>query len=73
MEGCCLVLVHTSEIAELEEYLLSFVLRWRLVYNTPYDYIHTLAYYLYSEYEKPLIITKAIHISELFLMCINVV
>ena len=72
MEGCCLPLTYTAEIIELEKYLLSFVLRWGLVYNTPYDYIHELAYHLYSEYERALITTKAIEVSELLLMCINV-
>lgn len=69
MEGSsCEVMVYTSEIADLEKYLLGFILKWRLEYTTPFEYIQLLTHHLYNN--ENTIIEKAVQISELLLICI---
>lgn len=69
-DGSCEVISYTPEIIELEKYLLNFILKWKLVYTTPFDYIQVLVNHSYSKKQANLILSKAIRISELFIICI---
>jgi len=62
-------------MAEMEECVLRVVLKWKLCYKTPFDYIHALASKLRTtnaQFYKvaDIVIKKAIQISELLLICI---
>lgn len=63
------VMEYTPDIAALEKYILTFLLKWKVAYTTPYDYVQTLSLHLYNKHEASLIIAKAKQISELLLMC----
>lgn len=62
---------YTPEISELEKYLLGFILKWKLSYATPFDYIEVLGYHALKNIKSRIIIDKATQISELFLLCMR--
>eukprot|EP00826_Nyctotherus_ovalis_P003461 TRINITY_DN10705_c0_g3_i2.p1 TRINITY_DN10705_c0_g3~~TRINITY_DN10705_c0_g3_i2.p1 ORF type:complete len:111 (-),score=20.79 TRINITY_DN10705_c0_g3_i2:532-864(-) len=63
------VIEYTPDIAALEKYILTFLLKWKMAYITPYNYVQALSLRFYNKHEAALIIAKATRISELLLMC----
>jgi hypothetical protein len=66
--------LYNKELYEMEMYLLGFILNWRLIYNTPFDFIQSLANKMSEENGEfknnaDGIAKKAIQISELLLIC----
>lgn len=58
----------------MEEYVLGFVLNWKLIYTTPFDVIQTLVHKVSlrtskSREDMRTIGRKAVQISELLLIC----
>jgi hypothetical protein len=68
--GSCEAISYTEELAELEKYVLNQVLQWKLSYCTPFDYIQLIVDHLYTNKEINLILSKAVQVSELLLICI---
>lgn len=65
---------YSAEVVELERYFLNFVLQWKLVYTTPYDYIEAFALIIRKEnavVDKWIegVKDKAVQIADLLLMC----
>jgi hypothetical protein len=67
-------MVYSSTINETETYLLNILLKWKTFFNTPFDFIHIIIQRILREYGIgqaviDLILSKAVQICELILLC----
>ncbi len=61
-----------APIGEIERFVLSHVLFWKLSYATPYDFIQLITLKLKEEMGKPVpaaVVTKAACMADLLLLC----
>ncbi len=72
------VMAYTPEDNELEQYLLGLVLKWKLAYSTPFDFIQVVIQDI--KMAEPtfgrsadIISSKAVQITELLLICMFLV
>lgn len=66
---------YSKEELALENYLVNVVLKWKLAYFTPFDYLQAIAQRAVLQNPLPAlnltaIVAKAVHIIELLLLCI---
>jgi len=64
------VALYTRETSDLESFLFEFILKWKLVYATPFDYIQVFILHMMKNTKSSTVMDKAVQISELFIFCI---
>jgi hypothetical protein len=47
-----LAALYSRELIDMEEFLLTFILKWKLIYVTPLDFIQALAYERSEPFKK---------------------
>jgi len=64
------IVSYTRETSDLESFLLEFILKWKLAYATPFDYIQVFILHMMKNTKSNAVMDKAVQISELFIFCI---